>query len=308
MNGYNSLQNYRQAKILMSFLLTWMAFTYCPAQCDNPIINAPTPQMGALMDAQFINLWRQAGGNDKYGAYFKEESTVSIGDDGWPIEGKAHAIRFYPAAITPLIQKNDVIKFKFKGLISQLTHPGLAFWENCFYQNITQVGNYVTADIRVVNNYPVNGEGTNGIQFSFYGHIEDVQIVRPGFDYDDPRLLTDDYVQHVKSAGWRSTRMSFIMGVNANSDQTWAKRLSKNAPCHINIWQTGPGRLANQEIWAFDKSNGANENNVPGHNGATGRMRGSPWEVQIDICNELNIDLWACLPVLVDDDYVKNLA
>ncbi|HEX8545643.1 MAG TPA: hypothetical protein VF691_01700, partial [Cytophagaceae bacterium] len=84
--------------------------------------------------------------------------------------------------------------------------------------------------------------------------------------------------------------------------------VNRNAPNSVNIWQTAGGNLAEGTIWAQDKSNGANENNLPGQNGASGRMRGSPWETQIDLCNYLNLDMWINLPVLVDDDYVRNLA
>jgi hypothetical protein len=36
--------------------------------------------------------------------------------------------------------------------------------------------------------------------------------------------------------------------------------------------------------------------------------RGHPWEYAIQLCNEVQRDIWVCLPVRADDNYVRNLA
>ena len=33
---------------------------------------------------------------------------------------------------------------------------------------------------------------------------------------------------------------------------------------------------------------------------------GVPWEVCIELCNRLNVDGWFCLPLMADDDYIRN--
>lgn len=39
-----------------------------------------------------------------------------------------------------------------------------------------------------------------------------------------------------------------------------------------------------------------------------GNIRGVPFEIMVELCNELDTDLWLTLPHLVDDTYVQNLA
>ncbi|HEX8545494.1 MAG TPA: hypothetical protein VF691_00955, partial [Cytophagaceae bacterium] len=182
-------------KITLVIFCLCFCIRFVHGQCDISNATNATPQMGAMMSPQFVNLWKMAYADDKYGQYFNEQGTLSIGDDGWPIIGKTHGIRYYPDDIVPQIQKNDVLKFRFKGTKEQLTSAAAnAHFENATYRNIQQVGTYVSAEIVISANYPANGEGTNGFKFGFEGHIENVEIVRPGYEFDDPRLITDEYV------------------------------------------------------------------------------------------------------------------
>lgn len=270
------------------------------SQCSSS--SATFPQMGAGMNPQFTNLWKHAQANDKFGNDFNNEGTLSIGDDGWPIPGKVHGIRFYPNDILPQLNNGDVIKFRYKGPATAIT-ANLGF-EKCYYQNIqpnTPTVGYTTAELKLETDFRTN---PNGMYFQFYGKISEIQLIRPGYNFDDPRLLVDEYVTHVKH--WKAFRFMGLSGVNGSMDMTWAKRVSKNAPISINVFQQSIISIDNAP-WAFDKSNGNNENATVQQMGG-GRPRGMSWEDQIDVCNYLNIDMWINIPVLVDDDYIKQLA
>jgi len=284
--------------IIFSILIvlgTIKTFSQCTSQ------SAPNPIIGAMMNPQYVNLWKMALANDKYGQDYNNTGKLAIGDDGWPIAGRKHAIRYYPNDILPLLNNNDVLKIRYKGPASAVIG---AFGDECSYQKIqanTPSNGYTTAELKLSNTFRSN---QNGCYFEFIGGITDIQIIRPGYTFDDPRLLVDEYVQHAKH--WKAFRFMGYSGVNGSYDMTWAKRLSKNAPLNVNIWQTSFIDLGNN-AWAQDKSNGMNENSTLAQMGG-GRQRGTSWEDQIDICNALNIDMWINLPVLVDDDYIKNLA
>ncbi|TAF77090.1 MAG: hypothetical protein EAZ53_03050 [Bacteroidetes bacterium] len=262
------------------------------------------------MGPQYVNLWKMAPAQDKFGYDYNVGNTLSIGDDGWPIGTQVHDIRFYPEEIHPKLNNNDVIKVRFKGSASNVNFSGAS--EACAYQNLqanTPSAGYTTFEIKLDNNYTSNA---NGFLFQLVNHVEEIQIIRPGYNFDDPRLLVDEYVTHVKAAGWKAFRLMGISGVNGSFDQTWGKRLNKNAPTNVNIWQTRSGvpewSGANaNSAWNATKTNGMHENLTAGGWGE-GRQRGTAWEDQIDLCNYLNVDMWINVPVLADDNYIRELS
>ena len=267
--------------------------------------SAPTPQIGAMLAPQFTNMWKNANANDKHGQLYRDNETgiygkgaLVIGDDGWPLENnprgeagrKLHGVRYYPNTIHPLLNPGDEISVRFKGPSSAIaTSDGndACSWTN-IQPNTPSVG-YTTAKVKL--NSPQSG---NGFQFAFYGRITEIQIIRPGGVFDDDRLLTDEYVNHAKH--WKCFRFMGLSGVNSNEDQTWAKRLDKKAPISINNFQ-----------WGLTKNSRYDEDNIPEGN-EVGWQRGTSWEDQIDICNYLNIDMWINVPIMADDNYIKELA
>jgi len=285
--------------ISLFFLLSFFVTPSLNAQCVSS--SAPSPAMGAGMNPQFVNLWKMAGANDKFGSDYGTAGQLAIGDDGWPIASHLHGIRYYPNDVLPKLHNNDVLLLRYKGPASAVTGQ---FIEAGSYQNIqanTPSTGYTTAEIKLDANYEANG---NGFAMQIDGRITDIQIIRPGYTFDDPRLLVDEYISHAKH--WKAFRFMGISGVNGSYDMTWAKRLSKNAPIDVNKWQTSFIDLGNT-AWNQLKTTGMNENSTLAQMGG-GRQRGISWEDQIDICNALNIDMWINIPVLVDDDYVRNLA
>ncbi|TAF77671.1 MAG: hypothetical protein EAZ53_02115 [Bacteroidetes bacterium] len=265
--------------------------------------SAPTPQLGAMIAPQFVNLWKHASAIDKYGQGYDTGNTLSIGDDGWSIASQTHDIRFYPGDVHPLLLPGQIIKIRFKGPATAVTSASP--WQ-INYQNIqanTPTAGYTTLEGVIQPNFTTSG--FNGLVIQFVGRVEEIQIVRPGYNFDDPRLLVDEFVTHVKTTGWKAFRMMGLSGVNGSFDQTWGKRLSKNAPINVNIWQTRFVDLGNN-AWNFTKSNGMHEDLLG--SATEGRQRGTSWEDQIDICNYLNIDIWINVPVLADDNYILQLS
>ncbi|HEX8546241.1 MAG TPA: hypothetical protein VF691_04720, partial [Cytophagaceae bacterium] len=268
--------------------------------------SAPSPQMGAMMSPQFTNLWTQASVSDKHGQYFKNEGTCSIGDDGWPIAGKVHGLRFYPQDILPTMKGGDILKIRYKGANDAFTFDGLDQWQ-CKYQNVQNgvptVG-YTTLELVLKPGFL--DPGVNGFYFKFRGHIEDIEIVRPGYDFDDPRFITDEYVQHSKM--WTAFRYMGLLSAPSNFGQTWAKRVSQNAPININTFEWSAPNCDNPEP-QFTRFS---EDVVP-FKTSDGRVDGmwspgAPWETVIDISNYLNKDMWITIPTLADDNYVLQLS
>ncbi|TAH25738.1 MAG: hypothetical protein EAZ07_06080, partial [Cytophagales bacterium] len=293
--------HFRNLNVILFFVIVLNLFSTITNAQECTSQSAPSPQMGAMINVpQFVNLWKISSAKDKHGQlYGNGQGALIIGDDGWPIENnprgagkQRHAIRFSMGVILPALRPNDILKVRYRGPSSAITVAGLnmqaATWQNI--QANTPSAGYTTAELRLGNFSSI----TNGFQFGFEGRITEIQIVRPGYDFDDYRLLVDEYVTHTKH--WKSIRFMGLNGVNGNEAQTWGKRLSKNSPIVVNNYE-----------WGLTKNGRYDEDNVP-EGIESGWCRGTSWEDQIDICNYLNIDMWINVPVMADDDYIKNLA
>ena len=286
--------------LFKSFLLSaclLVAYTNLFAQ-QCVLQSLPTPQMGAMIAPQFVNLWKMVSVDNKHGLNFKN-GYPSIGDDGWLCEGAIHNIRFYPTDILPKVVKGDILKVRFKGTISQVGQSG----EDCVVQNIISAGEYVTFEAKILT-----GTYPNGFVFQLKNRCTDIEILRPDYEFGDPRLLTDEYTQHMKTAGWKTIRYMGLLSANSNFGETWSKRVSPNSPAYVNRW-----------AWSAPDCNNLNplypkfsEDQMPYKNASWQTdgiwSPGAPWETIIDISNYLNKDMWINIPVMADDEYVYQLA
>ena len=294
---------FRLPYIFLGILLAFSSLNQVSAQlCTST--SAPTPQLGAMMRLQFTNLWKQAHVSDIHGDEFHSPDHCSIGADGWPIAGKDHGIRFYPEQIQPVLKPGEIIKIRYKGANDAFTSMGMNQWQ-CTYQNVqinTPRAGYTTLEMVLLPDFLT--PGYNGFHFKFKGHIEDVEIIRPGYDFGDPRLLTDEYVAHTRH--WTTFRYMEVLHANSNFGQTWAKRVSSNAPAYINeyAWSAPDCPNPSPNFRRFS------EDITPDIAGSgTGMWApGAPWELVIDISNYLNKDMWINIPTMADDNYVLQLS
>ena len=295
---------YKIPSFCLFFLLFYAYIPSLNAQvCESQ--SAPSPHVGAALNPQYTNLWKQASGQDIWSNDYGNGNNLSIGADGWPIQNsksggvQTHGFRFSRNQVLPYLNANDIIKVRFKGPASAIgSGRQETTWQNI--QTNTPSAGFTTAELKLSSNF---GNSANSFYFEFLGRVTDIQIMRPGYDFDDPRLVVDEYVQHAKH--WKAFRFMGLSGVNGSFSQTWGKRTSKNAPTNLNTFKTLYLDLDPiDKPWKIDKSNGMNES-VIGRGSGGGGMS---WEDQIDICNYLNIDMWINVPTLADDDYMKNLA
>jgi hypothetical protein len=131
--------------------------------------------------------------------------------------------------------------------------------------------------------------------------ITEIELMLPGYELDDPRFLTDECRDYLK--GVQVLRMMGASGCNKNFEREWKHRTPPNAP-YQNFVENGSGNniMGNQDN-CFDEraSNPWLPNSFNQH-------RSYPWEKAIDICNYLDKDFYANVPVLMDLDYAKELA
>ena len=140
----------------------------------------------------------------------------------------------------------------------------------------------------------------SGLRFTINGHVEDVQFMRPGYELDDPRMLTDECKAYNK--GLQAVRLMGYSGCNSNFEREWKYRTPANSPFIMGV-QNGDNQIRGNVDNCFDER--ANNPFLP--NSFT-QARSFPWEKAIDVCNYLETDFYINLPVLADQNYVHELA
>ena len=280
-------------------LLTWVSISLQAQPCTVPPVHVGKPQMGAMISPQFSNLWKQAKVADKHGELYSK-GTASIGDDGWTVDGVNHNFRFMPGEILPHLKKGDIIKVKFKGTMDQVG----SVVDACTIQNIVVENLYTAFEVKITNDTNVNG-----FAFQLKNRCTDIQMMRPGYVFEDTRLLTDEYMTHV--AHWSTFRYMNLLSANSNFGETWAKRVSPNAPVYINKdeWSMPDCEKPNPHFLRFSENSTPNFPVNDLSKWAKGNWSpGAPWETLIEISNYANKDMWINIPVMADDNYVLQLS
>lgn len=264
--------------------LAALHFSTTPAQTSCTPMSVPYPQMGInipdAVDLPWVNLWHQI--NPWHSTY---NNGIEFGTDGWTTAGREH--RFIAGADKPLTNylcPAGVYKVSWKGNINQILyggHPvtnGDESWGGVV-QNLR--ANYPSAGYHYYElNYPRPPES---IEFRINGHIEDVKIVRPGFELNDTRVIHPKYTDLLKP--YTTIRFMPFLSTNAHmvnseyecqgpSSVSWAERANPNTPAAVSAVQ----------------------------------RKGGAWEFIVSICNELNKDAWINVPIVANDDYVRGLA
>jgi gliding motility-associated-like protein len=251
--------------------------------------SVPYPNMGVnLPDAvsiPWINLWNQV--NPWHSGYFsnpKSGNDLELGPDGWPVAGKSHRLVIGEDISVIITIPADTIKISFKGTVSQ-------FSETDGYTSIiqgSQRDNYphtgyayleVKLNLPVV---PITQPGNHSIYaFVFNGHVEDIRIMRPGFDINDNTLIHPDYMRLLDN--FSTFRFMPYLQTNAH-------KVNSEYECE------GPSSVDWDERW---------NPNAPQSCGGT---NGGSWEIAVELCNQFGKDLWINIPVVASDEYVIGLA
>ncbi|MDX2196653.1 MAG: hypothetical protein NW207_09570, partial [Cytophagales bacterium] len=268
---------------ILYILIFILVHTLSHAQTCTPT-SIPYPAMGMnfgnAAEMPWINLYHQL--NESQSEY----RGFALDPDGWTKSGQINTI-VIGMDVSTHIPIQGVVKIIYKGTINQLitgtTTPGY----NGLYTSGSTGGSFVTYS---QYNYPspgysyhelnvpnaVSGNG-NQLIVVFNGRVEDIKILRPGFDITDNRTLHPAYtslIQNFSTIRYMEYMHSNVYFVNNGYDcvgplsQDWSSRYRKNAP----------------------------------------QCMEPSWEIMVDIANDLNKDMWINIPVIASDDYVLNLA
>ncbi|HEX8547363.1 MAG TPA: hypothetical protein VF691_10410, partial [Cytophagaceae bacterium] len=281
-------------------LITLLSVINGFAQACEPS-SKPTPQMGGHIGPEFTNLWNML--NSGYGANYGSanmgnapggHAMVFLDRDGWPRADKQHTmtVNFNTDQNPNLkLQIGDFFHCQYRGSRSQVILTS----SDVKIVNMVESGGLVTFDFEVLSL-----EG--GIYLKIDGKITDIQIMRPGYELNDPRLITDECRDYLKPLRLQVIRLMGQSGCNSNFEREWKYRTPANAPFE-NYVRNGNDDNVGDDRTCFDE-----RANNPWLSNSLNQGRSFPWEKAIDLCNYLDIDFYANLPVLVDLNYARELA
>ncbi|HEX8547195.1 MAG TPA: hypothetical protein VF691_09555, partial [Cytophagaceae bacterium] len=128
----------------------------------------------------------------------------------------------------------------------------------------------------------------------------DIQFMRPGYELNDPRMITDECKDYLK--GLQVIRLMGQSGCNKNFEREWKYRTPANAPFENHTANGDGNDLSNQDSPFSERANN------PWLSNSFNQDRSYPWEKAIDLCNYLEVDFYANVPVLADVNYMRELA
>ena len=163
---------------------------------------------------------------------------------------------------------NGVYKLSYKG------HGTTDLWWSIGGSTITNykydaASDTTTYDV-TLNYLPTDSDGYLVLRFSnTVGKLKNIRLLRPGYSPNNTPLFTEQFKNHAKR--FSTFRFMDWTSTNNQSVKSWIQRTLPTAPSYAV-------------------------------------SSGIPWEVCIQLCNELNKDAWINVPIVADDDYVRNLA
>lgn len=243
--------------------------------------SVPYPGMGVNFPdphaIPWINLWHCM--NPWHTLY---NDGFEVGGDGWPVAGRTHNVRIGADVSMGMINEPGVYTCSYKGTADQILVSGGPMREGA--------GAFDGVWHNIQENHPEPGytyfeihcaDTPKTIGFTIDGHIEDVKIMRPGYDLDETRTIDPRYTDLLADF----TTLRFMPYLSANTHQV------------DNQWDcNGPASI--------DWEDRASPNNPQTLNG----RKGGAWEWAVEICNELDKDMWINVPLIASDQYVRELA
>jgi gliding motility-associated-like protein len=275
-------------KFIVVFLFLKFQFFSLKSQECTPF-SVPYPNMGINIpnpvDLPWVNLWNQV--NPWHSGFFsspKTGSDLELGPDGWPVAGKSHRVVIGEDMSVIITIPADTIKVSYKGTVSQFSETD----GNCTIVPGTQRDNYPKAGYAFLKVklaapvVPITEPGNHAIYaFVFNGHVEDIKIMRPGFNVDDNALIHPDYMNLLN----RFSTLRFMPFLATNNYQV------------NNEWEcVGPLSVDWKQRWNPNSPQACSGN------------KGGSWEVIVELCNQFDKDMWINVPVVASDEYVTQLA
>ena len=289
-------------KLAVKFFLTLVTITLISensfAQPCEPS-SKPGPQMGGHIGAEFTNCWNMV--NSNYGGNYGSanmgnnpggHAMIYLGEDGWPKAGKTHtfmAVLEKDENPNLKVQVGDVFHCQYKGTRAQMTNAST----DVDIINVVEAGRMVTFDLKV--------KSLGRVYFRINGQIKDIQIMRPGYELNDPRMVTDECKAYLK--GLVVVRLMGQSGCNRNYEREWKYRTPVNAPFENGVDNGDDNEMVGNQDNCFDE-----RANNPWLSNTFNQSRSYPWEKAIDLCNYLDVDFYANVPVLADLNYMNQLA
>ncbi|HEX8546850.1 MAG TPA: hypothetical protein VF691_07800, partial [Cytophagaceae bacterium] len=290
------LNNYRKLFLIVSASLLLTSNGLQAQQCEPS--SKPTPHLGGMIGPEFTNCWNML--NSNYGGNYGSanmgnspsgHATVYLGKDGWPRADKQHTMMILMGANQNpnlKVAVGDVFHCQYRGTKSQMVLTS----SDVSMVNVVESNGLVTFDFKVLN---ANG----GIWLKIDGRISDIQIMRPGYSLNDPKMITDECKSYLK--GLQVVRLMGQSGVNSSFEREWINRVPANAPFENGVYNGEENKINQDDIYTDRASN-------PWLSNSLNQGRGFPWEKAIDLCNYLDVDFYANVPVLADLNYMHELA
>ncbi|MDX2190346.1 MAG: hypothetical protein SFY32_10810, partial [Bacteroidota bacterium] len=251
---------------------------FSKAQSCTPA-SIPYPHMGTNIpnatDMPWINLWHQINpSHSTFGG-----NGLVLGSDGWPTSKSNHNIVIGRdvALVYPIVGK---IKISYKGTLAQLNN----FSATNGITNLVSQANYPAPGYSYYEfdvNIPVGSVTGYELYMQFHNHVEDVKIMRPGFELDETQIIHPVYMNLLQKF----------------TTFRWMPFLSTNS------WYVDTEYACNT-LGTVDWSIRSNANMPQSMVGT----KGGSWEYVVWISNQFNKDLWINIPVEATDNYVTNLA
>ncbi|TAH24294.1 MAG: PKD domain-containing protein, partial [Cytophagales bacterium] len=268
-------------------------------------LSKPTPHFGVHPGLVFTNAWNML--NSGYGANWGSANmgnsrdgyhTVAYIDrDGWTRADKTHTFGFnIGTGRNPdfVFKVDQVMKCRYKGTKAQMTYNSSRGNNGAVIQNESEAGGYYTWEFRIIR---VNTD--DNIAFSINGKITEIELMLPGYELNDPRLLTDECRDYLR--GVQVLRLYGYSGCNSSMERTWNFRTPANAPFQAEV-SNGIDIRGNTDSPYDERANN------PWLSNSFNQSRTYPWEKAIDVCNYLDMDFYANVPVLIDLEYARELS
>lgn len=243
----------------------------------------PYPQMGINFcnthDLPWINLWHCM--NPWHSQY---NDGFEVGPDGWPIAGRTHNVRIGVDISMGGLEQPGVHKCSYKGTRDQILVSGGRPMQNGdgafdgVWQNIQE-------------DYPEPGytyfeifcaDTPQSIGFTIDGHVEDFKILRPGFELDETRTIHPIFTDLMRDF----TTFRFMPYLSSNTHWVTGTEYNCEGPSSID-WEDRTSPNIPQSFAGY---------------------KGGAWEWAVEICNELDKDMWINIPIIASDQYVDGLS
>lgn len=232
--------------------------TGAPAPALSPLLGVNLPVVNDYTQTpMYVDLMRHARRFGRPQTPWDEAAELDA--QGWP-RGDFGIVLMVGQRQVPESTGVYTVRFKGRALVEAVASD--ADIRNPRYDPATQ-----RSQVEVVL-YP----GADQLMLSFTrtgNGVQDLQVLRPGYNPDAPPLFTRAFLQHL--AGFQTLRFMDWTQTNGSKVKTWAQRSDP----HVDH---------------------------------TATARGVPWEHVIELANTLHSDPWINVPIDADDQYVRELA